>query len=232
MSKFNTKKGREAYWSKDGKPSLRKALPPAGAVLYRRPGRSPDSIDGLGKTLRGARVAEYRGNTGKSTVSVEALAGVFAHSVPLRLSEHSVPVFGGVMAYSPKAQALRRCRAVRKDGQPCRAYAVWDDPRRLCAAHGRHHTGKMPREFDPRYKTNNPPCTCQAYAWPHRPGGGLCQWPDVPEYRYTVPAGTKSLFNGDSSFRALKRSGRRNSRRQKHLGYHLSSRGHGVPSRS
>jgi hypothetical protein len=26
---------------------------------------------------------------------------------------------------------------------------------------------------------NYPPCTCPAYAFPHRPGGGVCQWPDV-----------------------------------------------------
>jgi hypothetical protein len=118
------------------------------------------------------------------------------------------------MAYSPKAQALRRCRAVRKDGQPCRAYAVWDDSRGLCAAHGRHHTGKMPRRPGPTMRTKNPPCTCQAYAWPHRPGGGLCQWPDVPEYRYSVPAGTKSLFNGDSSFRMFSLGSRLNRERE------------------
>ena len=23
-------------------------------------------------------------------------------------------------------------------------------------------------------------CGCGAYPWPHRPGGGLCRWPDPP----------------------------------------------------
>jgi len=27
-------------------------------------------------------------------------------------------------------------------------------------------------------------CTCEAYPWPHRPGGGLCRWPDPPTQRY------------------------------------------------
>ena len=102
------------------------------------------------------------------------------------------------MAYSTMAKALRRCRATRKDGKPCRAYAVWDDPRGLCAPHGRHHTGPMPRRHAPTRRTSYPPCECPAYQWPHRPGGGLCRWPDVPEYRLLTPAGTKSTFNGET----------------------------------
>ena len=27
-------------------------------------------------------------------------------------------------------------------------------------------------------------CRCEAYPWPHRPGGGLCRWPDPPIERY------------------------------------------------
>lgn len=27
---------------------------------------------------------------------------------------------------------------------------------------------------------NRPKCRCAAYPWPHRPGGGLCRWPDPP----------------------------------------------------
>ncbi|QXD15806.1 hypothetical protein GQ464_002335 [Rhodocaloribacter litoris] len=36
-----------------------------------------------------------------------------------------------------------------------------------------------------------PVCRCAAYDWPHRPGGGLCRWPDPPRWRYDVPAGTR-----------------------------------------
>lgn len=34
------------------------------------------------------------------------------------------------------------------------------------------------------------PCTCAAYRWPHRPGGGLCRWPDPPLTQHPTPAGT------------------------------------------
>ena len=27
-------------------------------------------------------------------------------------------------------------------------------------------------------------CRCDAYRWPHRPGGGLCRYPDPPEVRW------------------------------------------------
>jgi hypothetical protein len=27
-------------------------------------------------------------------------------------------------------------------------------------------------------------CRCEAYPWPHRPGGGLCCWPDPPQRRW------------------------------------------------
>ena len=27
-------------------------------------------------------------------------------------------------------------------------------------------------------------CCCDAYRWPHQPGGGLCRYPDPPEVRW------------------------------------------------
>lgn len=32
-------------------------------------------------------------------------------------------------------------------------------------------------------------CTCPAYRWPHRPGGGLCRWPDPPAQTCPTPPG-------------------------------------------
>jgi hypothetical protein len=32
-------------------------------------------------------------------------------------------------------------------------------------------------------------CRCEAYPWPHRPGGGLCRYPDPPLERYQRKAG-------------------------------------------
>src|SRR5436190_19333429 len=31
-------------------------------------------------------------------------------------------------------------------------------------------------------------CRCEAYPWPHRPGGGLCRWPEPPLQRWQPKA--------------------------------------------
>ena len=101
---------------------------------------------------------------------------------------------GEIMAYSERAKELRRCKGVRKDGQPCQAYALWGGE--LCAGHTyKKRGGRTPEQY--RYTgipTKAPPCHCIAYAWPHRPGSGLCRWPDEPHYRSTIPAGTHSYL--------------------------------------
>ncbi len=80
--------------------------------------------------------------------------------------------------YSEAATQARRCLGRRRDGAACRAWAVWDDARRLCVAHvGRHHTGPIYLVVSGRRRrTNYLPCDCLAYAFPHRPGGGGCDW--------------------------------------------------------
>jgi hypothetical protein len=35
-----------------------------------------------------------------------------------------------------------------------------------------------------------PTCTCLAYRWPHRPGGGLCRWPNPPDATSHTPTGS------------------------------------------
>lgn len=95
--------------------------------------------------------------------------------------------------YSIEAWRLRRCTAQIRRGGACRCYAVWGDPLQRCAAHG----GRRPLHHDPcgrrpDYRTNYTPCTCPAYEWPHRPGGGACDWPNPPAHRCTIPAGTHS----------------------------------------
>jgi hypothetical protein len=87
--------------------------------------------------------------------------------------------------YTERARALRRCKATRKDGTPCQRWACWDDPQGRCAAHGGRIAGPHLLE-----RTHYPPCRCVAYAWPHRPGSGLCRWPDPPEYRLNMREGT------------------------------------------
>jgi hypothetical protein len=101
------------------------------------------------------------------------------------------------VAYSERARALRRCRHIygaghARAGEPCRAFALWDSPEGLCAAHGGRTRGPDRVE---RYGecATRPKCSCEAYAYPHRPGGGLCRWPDPPLYRDTTPAGYRPL---------------------------------------
>lgn len=98
------------------------------------------------------------------------------------------------MAYSDAARALRQCTALRRDGERCRAWACWDDPLSRCAAHaGRTRGEHRPGWKEPQHATYRP-CRCAAYAWPHRPGGGLCRWPEEPRFRCSIPAGTKAWW--------------------------------------
>jgi hypothetical protein len=89
------------------------------------------------------------------------------------------------MAYTEHARELRRCRAMRKDGQPCANYAAWDDPFGRCGS----HNGRVARPHL-RERTAYPPCTCLAYCFPHRPGSGLCCWPEPPRFRLKMRPGT------------------------------------------
>lgn len=92
--------------------------------------------------------------------------------------------------YSEQARELRRCKATCKNGQPCRAWARWGTD--LCAVHTFQKRGPA-RGYTPHQNTRAK-CTCPAYAWPHRPGGGLCRWPDAPAQRSQTPAGTPALW--------------------------------------
>ena len=57
------------------------------------------------------------------------------------------------------------------------AWACWGDPGQFCVAHGGKRIGK-------------PVCNCDAYNFPHRPGGGFCRWPDEPLVSHPTPACT------------------------------------------
>lgn len=93
---------------------------------------------------------------------------------------------GKIMAYSLHAECLRRCVAIKKDGAPCKAWARWGDDRQLCSRHGGNTSNPWEGSSALRSK---PKCDCEAYAWPHRPGSGLCRWPDQPEKTCKTPAG-------------------------------------------
>ena len=78
------------------------------------------------------------------------------------------------MGYSDKARALRLCTGTNKNGSPCKRYASWGDPEQMCS----HHRSKH-RPFV------KPVCHCEAYEFGHRPGGGLCEWPDAPTEKWS-----------------------------------------------
>jgi len=100
------------------------------------------------------------------------------------------------MAYSERAKKLRRCTAIKKDGTCCKAWAVWGDLRQLCVAHGGRALSKKVDGDYPLYHRTVAVCTCAAYQFPHRPGGGLCRWPDPPIYISTVLAGERGVLHG------------------------------------
>jgi hypothetical protein len=118
---------------------------------------------------------------------------------------------GDTMAYTERARRLRRCTATRRDGERCNAYALWGGV--LCSAHtyrtrGSNERGTLrhPAHRITGLPTKPRPCRCAAYAWPHRPGAGLCRWPDAPARRCQTPAGTHSLFRTyKRRYRALER---------------------------
>lgn len=83
------------------------------------------------------------------------------------------------MAYSDKAKELRKCKATKPNGEPCRAYALWGNSQQLCVAHaGRSHWG--PQRYARGHMDHAAVilCKCEAYSFPHRPGGGYCNWPE------------------------------------------------------
>ena len=84
---------------------------------------------------------------------------------------------------------------------------MWDSEQQLCATHAGISRGGPTRveDFDvpePTVRRDGrwswgeevqharyPPCRCEAYEWPHRPDGGLCNWPDPPRFRLVMNDG-------------------------------------------
>jgi len=96
--------------------------------------------------------------------------------------------------YNSNALKIRKCRGIKKDGERCQGWAMWGHPGQLCGNHaGRHHRGPMPKVLTWEVKkAKYIPCECKAYNWPHRPGGGYCNWPDPPFYLCLIPPSTHS----------------------------------------
>lgn len=98
------------------------------------------------------------------------------------------------MAYSERARELRRCKAIKADGTQCRGWALWGGE--LCASHT--YKTHQPRWGAARWQVQRSKavCRCAAYSFPHRPGAGLCRWPDEPTHKLTTPPGTPAWWRG------------------------------------
>lgn len=89
----------------------------------------------------------------------------------------------------------RQCTATKSNGEPCKAWALWNCPEQLCAAH--YYSTRGP-ELTPDVRTrrdrqrNRPTCDCEAYPFPHRPNNGLCRWPEDPIKTHPLSAGRRS----------------------------------------
>jgi hypothetical protein len=99
--------------------------------------------------------------------------------------------------YSNRAREMRRCLAVRRDGKPCQAWALWGVPGQHC----RVHTAVRPVRVGSE-RTHAIPCRCPAYRWPHRPGSGWCRWPEPPVVRISTPPGSHRYSGGARRTRA------------------------------
>jgi hypothetical protein len=100
------------------------------------------------------------------------------------------------MAYSEKATELRCCVAITRAGARCRAYALWGHPARLCSAHAYPHRRRGTPAVHKPGRPSPAICRCDAYAFAHRCGGGLCRWPDAPPQVGPQPLQTSLVTTG------------------------------------
>lgn len=106
-----------------------------------------------------------------------------------------------VMGYNQKARDLRRCSASNKDDSPCRAYSRLDSD--LCRIHltgngKKSHKGIfaiLNKKRNNHRKHQHNTCSCQAYSFKHRAGGGLCNWPDPPVEKYLLTDSKKEYIS-------------------------------------
>jgi hypothetical protein len=127
--------------------------------------------------------------------------------------------------YSMFARERRQCTQIaRATGERCRCYAVWGDDLGRCSRHGGvvPMSRRLAHQFRDAGYAARAVCHCDAYRWPHRPGGGLCRWPHAPGRRCETPLGTRSYWS--RVYRTSRRFHRWR-RMQRTLGHLLRSHG-------
>jgi hypothetical protein len=89
----------------------------------------------------------------------------------------SVP--GKVNTFLRKPKMGRPPKWLKLDelGGPLRQY--WQEVNRR----QRQADAKQRAQRNARDK-RRPKCRCEAYPWPHRPGGGFCRWPEPPAQKW------------------------------------------------
>ena len=140
----------------------------------------------------------------------DALMHCFSTELTQRLSAQLTSKRVDSMAYSTKFREERRCRATRRDGQPCRAFARWNSADGLCSAHHFSHqvkgagrcrgwlvtpdaitpltensrrvldSGGLIAPWHNRYNSRRGVCACSGLTHKHRPGVVGCLYSDKP----------------------------------------------------
>ena len=75
--------------------------------------------------------------------------------------------------YTEKALAIRRCKAIKADGTPCKSFAVWGKENQLCASHQpskKIHKPRNPNRKKRRFHEKQPPPPAPAKPTPTHTG--------------------------------------------------------------
>jgi hypothetical protein len=97
------------------------------------------------------------------------------------------------MAYNEKQKQMRRCRAIKSNGERCKGYAKIGGE--YCTLHSYNHRRTLPKKNERaaaaarRAKRRAQPqrrftCNCSAFPFPHRLSSGGCRYPDPPAEVY------------------------------------------------
>lgn len=94
------------------------------------------------------------------------------------------------MVLRAEYERRRRCTEVKPNGEPCKAWAVWNAEEQKCLGH-LSPTARAAHEATKCDRPRRPVCDCTAYPFPHRPGNGFCLAPEAPLMVHPLEAGKR-----------------------------------------
>jgi hypothetical protein len=112
---------------------------------------------------------------------VAAFAAERTEPVKLEIATRTASVTGNAIALDGRADMGRSANGFPTLGG---IRAMWQEINRL--------EREVKAQERARHKARDkrrPKCQCKAYPWPHRPGGGLCRYPDRPMERWQPEPG-------------------------------------------